>query len=246
MNSNYALRRLLPNFFTFANMFCGFIAVVAVHQQNYYIAVLLIAIAAVADSLDGLMARLTKTSSRFGVELDSLADVISFGFAPAFLIYSTELYQLHPWGLLAAGLFLFAGAFRLARFNIELVGYDKNYFKGLPIPTSALTLTSFVFLRTSWENHSPISAYTSLLLVISLAYLMVSHIKYDTLPAITIEGLKQKPVFTAFLFIALILTIATQGTALFYVFIIFIVFGIFRYIISFFKSGANSQLNTPK
>ena len=237
MNLNYALRRMLPNFFTFANMFCGFAAVVSVHQQNYYTAVALIAIAAVADSLDGLMARLTKTSSKFGVELDSLADVISFGFAPAFLIYATDLHQIHPWGLLASGVFMFAGAFRLARFNVELVGFDKNYFRGLPIPTSALTLTSFVFLHTLWENSSPYTSYSSLALVIALSYLMISHIKYDTLPAITFEGLKQKPVFTAFLLISLLVTIWTEGMALFYVFTIFIVFGIFRHILSFFKRG---------
>ena len=224
MDLRYSVRRTLPNMCTFANMLGGFIAVILISQNNYILAMLFIALATIADALDGVMARLTKTSSKFGVELDSLADVISFGFAPAFLLYATHLNHFGNWGILAAGTFLFAGAFRLARFNVELVGFDKNYFNGLPIPTAALTVISFEYMHQLGAGTSPVSDFASLLLILSVAFLMVSHVKYDTLPALSVEGLKRKPLFILFLLASLAVVIISRGYATFYVFILFNIF----------------------
>jgi CDP-diacylglycerol--serine O-phosphatidyltransferase len=226
---------------TFANMLGGFIAVILISQSNYILAMIFIAIATIADALDGVMARLTKTSSKFGVELDSLADVISFGFAPAFLLYTTHLIHFGNWGILAAGAYIFAGAFRLARFNVELVGFDKNYFNGLPIPTAALTVVSFELMHQLGAGSSQVSDFTSLLLVLSVAFLMISHVKYDTLPALTVEGIKRKPYFVLFLLASAIAVIASCGYATFYVFILFNIFGIIRYIFFFFKKGMHAS-----
>ncbi len=241
MDLGYSARRTLPNLCTFANMFCGFIAVILTSQGNYVWATIFIAIASIADALDGVMARLTKTSSKFGVELDSLADVISFGFAPAFLLYTAHLYRFGYWGMLAGGVFVFAGAFRLARFNVELVGFDKNYFNGLPIPTAALTVVSFEFMILFSGSVARQTDFAALLLVLSIAFLMVSHVKYDTLPAFTLEGIKRKPVLVLFLIASAITVIVTRGYATFYVFILFNIFGIMRYIFLFFKKGMQAS-----
>lgn len=122
------LKRALPNFFTFGNMASGFFSVIAAHQGDFVSAVWLIGLAAICDTLDGVAARLTKTSSQFGIELDSIADVVSFGFAPAFLMYTLELHSLGIIGMIGSAIFLIAGGFRLARFNSQLVGFDKSYF----------------------------------------------------------------------------------------------------------------------
>jgi CDP-diacylglycerol--serine O-phosphatidyltransferase len=237
MDLGYSVRRTLPNLCTFANMLGGFVSLILTSKGLYTMAMVFIAFATIADALDGVMARLTKTSSKFGVELDSLADVISFGVAPAFLLYTTHLCHLGSWGVISAGVYVFAGAFRLARFNVELVGFDKNYFNGLPIPTAALTVISFELMHQLRAQGSPISDFGSLLLILSVAFLMVSHVKYDTLPAISIEGIKRKPLFVLFLVASFIAVILSWGYATFYVFILFILFGIIRYIFLFFKKG---------
>jgi len=241
MDLRYSVRRTLPNTCTFGNMFGGFVSVILASQGDYFHAIFFIAIAAIADALDGIMARLTKTSSKFGVELDSLADVISFGFAPAFLMYNAHLKQFGYWGMLVAAVYIFAGAFRLARFNVELVGFDKNYFNGLPIPTAALTIISFEFMHQINNGNPQMTDLTSLLLVLSVAFLMVSHVKYDTLPNFTLAGIKQKPVFISFLIISALTVIWSRGYATFYMFLLFILFGIMRYIFLFFRMGMKAS-----
>jgi len=227
---------VIPNLFTAMNMFCGFFSIINTSQQKYFYAAWLIIIAAIFDLLDGLVARLTRSTSELGIELDSLSDIVSFGIAPAFLIYSVYLFQFEVWGILISSLLLITGGFRLARFNVQLIGFDKKFFKGLPIPTMAITLTSFIltFYREG-ERFSQFHAQLIIPLVILLSVLMVSKIKYDTLPAISIAGLKEKPFMSLFLLLALIAMIVTKGMALFYIFVFIIVMGIFRYIFSLSK-----------
>jgi CDP-diacylglycerol--serine O-phosphatidyltransferase len=222
---------VIPNLFTAMNMFCGFLSIINTSQQKYFYAAWLIIIAAIFDALDGFMARLTKSSSELGVELDSLSDIVSFGTAPAFLIYSIYLYQYDVWGILISSLLLIAGGFRLARFNVQLVGFDKKFFKGLPIPTSAIVLTSFIltFYKES-QGFSELHTQLIIPLVVILSLLMVSKIKYDTLPSISISGFKEKPAQAGFLLVALIVMLITSGKALFYIFVFILVFGIFRHI----------------
>jgi CDP-diacylglycerol--serine O-phosphatidyltransferase len=222
---------IIPNLFTAMNMFCGFLSIVNTSQQKYFYAAWLIIIAAIFDALDGFMARLTKSSSELGVELDSLSDVVSFGTAPAFLIYSIYLFQYEVWGILISSLLLLAGGFRLARFNAQLVGFDKKFFKGLPIPTAAMVLISFILTFYNEEiGFSEFYAGMIIPLVIIISLLMVSKIKYDTLPSISAREFKEKPAAYIFLILGLIALIVTKGKALFYIFVIILLFGILRHV----------------
>jgi CDP-diacylglycerol--serine O-phosphatidyltransferase len=222
---------IIPNLFTAMNMFCGFLSIINTSQQRYFYAAWLIIIAAMFDMLDGLVARLTNSSSELGVELDSLSDVVSFGTAPALLIYSTHLIQYDVWGVLISSLLLIAGGFRLARFNVQLVGFDKKFFKGLPIPTAAIALTSFILtFYKEGVGFSELYAQFIIPLVILLSLLMVSKIKYDTLPAISVSSFKEKPLTAIFLALALIAMLITKGKALFYIFVIILLFGILRHV----------------
>lgn len=222
---------VIPNLFTAMNMFCGFLSILNTSQQKYFYAAWLLIIAAIFDALDGLVARLTNSSSELGIELDSLSDIVSFGAAPAFLIYTIHLFQYDVLGILISSLFLIAGGFRLARFNVQLVGFDKKFFKGLPIPTAAIVLTSFIltFYKTG-EVFSEFYSDLIIPLVIILSLLMVSKIKYDTIPSLSVHGIKEKPFTALFLIIAIALSIGTNGKAIFFIFVFVILFGILRHI----------------
>ncbi|NWF87944.1 MAG: CDP-diacylglycerol--serine O-phosphatidyltransferase [Ignavibacteriaceae bacterium] len=227
---------IIPNLFTAMNMFCGFLSIINTSQQKYFYAAWLIIIAAIFDALDGFMARLTKSSSELGVELDSLSDVVSFGTAPAFLIYSIYLFQYEVLGILISSLLLIAGGFRLARFNVQLVGFDKKFFKGLPIPTAAIVLISFIL--TFYNTTTGFSEFHSkfiIPIVIILSLLMVSKVKYDTIPSLSIKGFKANPLASTFALLAILLLIITRGQALFYIFVFILVFGIFRHVYYFAK-----------
>ena len=230
MNRPRLTPSVIPNLFTAMNMFCGFLSVINSAQNNYIYSAWLIIIAAIFDALDGMMARLTNSSSELGVELDSLSDVVSFGTAPAFLIYKTYLYQFNSLGVLISSLLLIAGGFRLARFNVQLVGFDKSYFKGLPIPSSGITISAFVlaYYRQGAGFSLPYSDFI-IPLVLVLSYLMVSTIKYDTLPKFTLRGIKEKPFHFVFVFLAAVILIVSSGKALIYIFVFMILFGIFRH-----------------
>jgi CDP-diacylglycerol--serine O-phosphatidyltransferase len=128
---------LLPNIFTTGNLFVGFYSIIASVLGRYELAAVAILIGGLFDSLDGKIARWTHTTSRFGVEYDSLSDLVTFGMAPAILSFLWALQPFRRIGWLAAFLFVVAGAFRLARFNANVEVVDKKYFVGLPIPAGA-------------------------------------------------------------------------------------------------------------
>lgn len=213
------------------NMFSGFLSIINASQGKFIDAAWLIIVAAIFDALDGLVARLTKSSSELGVELDSLSDIISFGAAPAFLIYSTYLNNFNVWGIIISSLLMIAGGFRLARFNIQLVGFNKEYFKGLPIPSSAITISAFIlaYYETGIGFSKPYSEFV-IPLVLVLSILMVTKIRYDTIPKPSLSEIKSKPFTFIFLIAAIILLFVTKGKALFYIFVFIILFGIFRHI----------------
>jgi CDP-diacylglycerol---serine O-phosphatidyltransferase len=128
---------LLPTFFTAGNLFFGFYSLVQAARGNFEMAAVLIILAGVLDGLDGRIARLTGTTSEFGLQFDSLADVVSFGIAPAFLAYQWSLWPLRQLGLFLAFLFVVCAAMRLARFNLQTHASDRRYFAGLPSPPAA-------------------------------------------------------------------------------------------------------------
>jgi CDP-diacylglycerol--serine O-phosphatidyltransferase len=234
MNRFRVTRSVIPNLFTAMNMFSGFLSIINADQGKYDYAAILIIIAAIFDALDGIMARLTKSSSELGVELDSLSDVVSFGAAPAFLIYSTYLHNFNATGIVLSSLILIAGGFRLARFNVQLVGFNKEYFTGLPIPSSGITIAAFVL---AYYDHGFSEPYSNFIIpmVIVLSFLMVSKVKYNTIPNPSINELRKKPLQYIFILTAVVLLIITSGKALFYIFVFIILFGIFRYIFNKFS-----------
>ena len=181
---------VLPNLFTLSSIFCGFYACVLCAQQgagegDFNLAALLIVFAAFFDTIDGRVARLTRTQSAFGVQIDSLADVSSFGVAPALLAYSKELYRLDLFGALAAFAFLACGAIRLARFNVLATaqsGAPKKpgkYIVGLPIPGAAGLLVSLLVAMEAVPGvPSDLKVSLTLGAVLLLAGLMVSTLRF--------------------------------------------------------------------
>jgi CDP-diacylglycerol--serine O-phosphatidyltransferase len=218
-------------------MFCGFLSIITASNGNYNYAAWLIIVAAIFDALDGLVARLTNSSSELGVELDSLSDIVSFGAAPSFLIYATYLNQFDNVGIILSSLILIAGGFRLARFNVQLVGFEKSFFLGLPIPTAALTITSFVL---AFYNDGFAQPYSDVVipLVVVLSYLMVSNIRYESIPKFSLKGVKDKPFHFVFLLLGAILVLVMYTEGLFYTFILMIQIGIFRYIYNLIRKRA--------
>lgn len=235
MNRFRVTPSIIPNLFTAMNMFSGFFSIISASQGNFIYAGWLIIIAAIFDTLDGFMARLTKSSSELGVELDSLSDVISFGAAPSFLLYTTYFHQFETSGVIISSLPLIAGGFRLARFNVQLVGFDKKYFTGLPIPSSALTIVSFIL---SYYNNGfgEIEKQLILPMVLILSFLMVSKVKYDTLPKFSLREIRRNPLLYIAYFIALVVLILYTVKGLFFIFVFMIVFGIFRQIFKYFSN----------
>jgi CDP-diacylglycerol--serine O-phosphatidyltransferase len=179
---------LIPSLFTTGNLICGFFSIVSTFNGDYFKAALFIILANVLDGLDGLVARMTRTTSQFGVELDSLADLVSFGVAPAVLVYYWALVPWSTWGWLAACLYVVCGALRLARFNVQIKNVEKSHFVGLPIPAAAEMIVATILLYYSLGGEGAASKEVILLLVIYLlAGLMVSNFTYFSL--------KQKLVF---------------------------------------------------
>src|SRR6476619_169204 len=168
---------ILPTLFTVGNLFCGYLSVWCSIRGTFETAAILIIAAAVLDMLDGRIARLTNSASRFGEEYDSLADLVSFGVAPAVLAYSWGLADFHRLGWMASFLFVVCGSMRLARFNIQTHVADKRYFVGLPIPMAAGTLAGIVLATPERLVSRPWMAGL-LVLTILLSYLMISTIRY--------------------------------------------------------------------
>lgn len=149
---------LLPNAFTTGNLFAGFYAIVMAMNGEFQWAAIAIFLAMFLDSLDGRVARLTNSQSTFGEQYDSLADMISFGAAPALVIYSWALTGLGKWGWLAAFIYVAGAALRLARFNTNIQVVDRRYFQGLPSPAAAALVAGLVWLATDWHNAHWIAA----------------------------------------------------------------------------------------
>jgi CDP-diacylglycerol---serine O-phosphatidyltransferase len=180
---------LLPSLLTVANLFCGYACVVYSTRADFDTAALFIGIAMILDTLDGFFARLTNSSSAFGVELDSLADVVSFGLAPAILAFTWGLWPLQRLGWAAGFLFVAAAAMRLARFNVQsattTASTDKRYFVGMPSPAAASVIAATVFWYPS-GLHLRETALPALAMVLVPAFLMVSTIRFRSVKAMDV------------------------------------------------------------
>jgi CDP-diacylglycerol--serine O-phosphatidyltransferase len=180
---------VIPALFTVGNVFCGYLSLDATTKGRYDLAAGLIFLAGFLDSLDGRVARMTGSTSAFGEQLDSLADVLSFGLAPAFLVYHWSLASYERLGLFASFLFLVCGACRLARFNVQLHVVDKRWFVGLPIPAGAGALCGLI-----WVIPEPVAdpRVGALFLGITLAlgFLMVSTFRYRSFKDVDLRSRK--------------------------------------------------------
>lgn len=194
---------LLPNLFTTGALFAGFYAITSAMGGRYETSVIAIFVAMILDGLDGRVARLTNTQSEFGAQYDSLSDMVSFGMAPALVMYIWAFSSLGKVGLFAAFVHTAGGALRLARFNTQLASADKRYFQGLPSPAAAAIIAGFIWICLEHDYDINLIKYIAVPLIISTGLLMVSNFRYSSFKEIDLKG--RVPFFVA---IALMLAIA--------------------------------------
>ena len=212
---------ILPNLLTTGNLLCGFWAIISVFQEQFYYAAVAILLAAVFDAFDGKVAKLSGATSKFGVQYDSLADLVSFGVAPALLAFSWALRPYGKFGWLAAFTFVACGAIRLARYNVLASAGETKYFKGVPIPVAAamIALTIHLYLRlieTGWIKDVVI-----LVMIYVLAFLMVSNIRYYSFKEL---GLAKRKPLSSFVFVVLsLIVIVMEPTVVLSAFVLFYV-----------------------
>lgn len=198
---------LLPSLLTTGNLFCGFLALILTTQQRFTEASVAVFVAMVLDLLDGKVARLTKTTSQFGVEFDSLADVVSFCVAPAFMLYMLALAPLGRAAWLGAFLFVICGALRLARFNVYTGVVDRRYFVGLPTPAAAGMVVAVVLLL----DGEPLERWQASVIAVGtylVALLMVSTFRYYSFKEI--DFAQRRPVGLLLLVVLGVLIVATH------------------------------------
>ena len=221
---------LLPNMITTAGMFSGFYAIVAAMDGRFEAAAVAIFIAMVLDGLDGRVARLTNTQSEFGVQYDSLADMVSFGLAPALVVYEWSLKFMisvgwAKFGWLAAFIYAASAALRLARFNSQVATAEKAYFRGLPSPSAAGVLAGLVWAATDFGLTGESMVYVAFVLTVSMGLLMVSNIRYYSFKEL---NFKNRVPFVAILIVMLVYAFASidPPKVLFSGFLIYAIFGI--------------------
>jgi CDP-diacylglycerol--serine O-phosphatidyltransferase len=216
---------LLPNTLTLCGMFSGFFAIMSAINGNFLYAAWAIVIANIFDGLDGWIARLTNTSTRFGIELDSLSDLVAFGVAPSIMMYKWALGPFGRLGWAAAFLFVACGALRLARFNVQTGTPGSKSFKGMPIPGAATMLSSVViFYYEFWDGLPPKLVFFPAITII-LSLLMVSTLKYHGLKEIDFREKKPFRFLVIFVLILFVLLIHPP-TAIFIFAMSYLVWGI--------------------
>ncbi|WP_417897956.1 CDP-diacylglycerol--serine O-phosphatidyltransferase [Bacillus haimaensis] len=222
----------IPNMFTLGNLFCGFLSIGFAANAQYSNAAILILIGMMLDSMDGRLARMLKADSNLGKELDSLADVVTFGVAPSFLVYYTYFYQFGLLGLAIAGLFPLFGAYRLARFNVSPPNSSGKYFTGVPITAAG----GIMALLTLFGNYIPQIVTT--VIFTALCFLMVSRLKIPSFKEVPLP--KYGTIVTVFL--GCLLFIIYQGTYQQYPYLIYIAIPLYiAYLAYRFVKGKNKK-----
>jgi CDP-diacylglycerol--serine O-phosphatidyltransferase len=222
---------LLPNAFTTAGLFCGFYAIVMAMGQKFDYAAIAIFAAMLLDSIDGRVARLTHTQSEFGAQYDSLADMVSFGAAPALVVYVWALQGMGKLGWLAAFVYCAGGALRLARFNTNIGVVDKRYFQGLPSPAAAALVAGFIWLmqdlgyagaELSWAAWT-ITLYAGLTMVTNVPFYSFKDINYR----------KSVPFIAIFLIVLAFVAVAGDPPKV--LFSLFVLYGLSGYVVYFWR-----------
>ncbi|HUA36521.1 MAG TPA: CDP-diacylglycerol--serine O-phosphatidyltransferase [Candidatus Binataceae bacterium] len=179
---------LVPATITSLGLLSGFYSMVSAVNGHFELAAVMIILAFFCDGLDGRVARISKTSSQFGVEYDSLCDVVAFGAAPAMLSYVWALKTIGSFGVAVSGLFLLCGALRLARFNVQTATLDKRRFVGLPIPGAALLIATTALAYSYFEFESPRAlCFVMVPITLALAWLMISRVPYPSFKSMQLD-----------------------------------------------------------
>lgn len=216
---------LLPNLFTVTALFAGFYAVVVAMEGRFDNAAIAIFVAMIMDSLDGRIARMTHTQTAFGAQFDSLSDMVSFGIAPALVVYSWALIHVGKVGWLAAFIYAVAVALRLARFNTQLSKKpDKRYFQGLASPAGAATIASMVWVGQDYGLQGMTVNLIAAVITVMIGFLMVSNFRYRSFKDLNLKG---KVPFIVILFIVLVYVLISidPPQVLFALFIIYALSG---------------------
>lgn len=217
---------LLPNLFTTAALFCGFYAIISSINGKFETAAIAIFVAMVLDGIDGRVARLTNTESDFGAEFDSLADMVSFGLAPALIIYLWSLSTLGKIGWLVSFIYVACAALRLARFNTQASHSDKRYFQGLASPAAAAVVAGLIWNGELIKEFIsvPTLQYLALATTLLAGLLMVSNVRYHSFKGVNWRS--KVPFFTILMFVfALVFVSAEPALVLFAGFLVYALSG---------------------
>jgi CDP-diacylglycerol--serine O-phosphatidyltransferase len=217
LKADGALRRgvyLVPATITSIGLLSGFYSMVSAVSGHFEVAAVMIVIAFVCDGLDGRIARASRTSSQFGVEYDSLSDVVAFGVAPAMLAYSWALKPIGSLGIGVSGLFVLCSALRLARFNVQTATADKSRFVGLPVPGAAVMISGLSLAYSYFELDSPRMLCTFMVpITLALGGLMISRVPYPSFKTIKVEKRAQVELVVTMMVFAAMLFAMPQLTA---------------------------------
>lgn len=211
---------LLPNLFTTAALFAGFYAIVASMGERFEAAAVAIFVAMVLDGVDGRIARMTQTQSAFGAEYDSLADMVSFGLAPALVVYAWSLSWVGKLGWLAAFIYAAGAALRLARYNTQVASADKRYFQGLPSPSGAALLAALVWLGDDYGITGQAAVGVTMAVTLGAGLLMVSKFRYHSFKELDLRG---RVPFVAILAVVLVFVFISSHPPL----VLFLLFAVY-------------------
>ncbi len=218
---------LLPNAFTTAALFCGFYAIVMAMNLKFSEAAIAIFVAMVLDSLDGRVARMTNTQSEFGAQYDSLSDMVSFGAAPALVVYEWSLRGMGKLGWIAAFVYCVGGALRLARFNTNMTIVDKRYFQGLPSPAAAALVAGFVWLMDDLRFAGADLSWASWVITMYAGMTMVTNVPFYSFKDFHFR--KAVPFIAILLVVAIIVAISSDPPKV--LFGVFVLYGLSGYVV---------------
>ena len=233
---------LLPNAFTTAALFSGFFAIVQAMNLRFEIAAIAIFCSMVLDSLDGLVARMTNTQSEFGAEYDSLADMVSFGAAPALVMYEWALRGLGRWGWVAAFVYVACAALRLARFNTNIDVVDKGVFQGLPSPASAALVAGFVWVFDDLRYIGSDLAWPGWIITLYAGLSMVSNSPFYSLKSINIR--KSVPFIVVVLIVLGFVAISSDPPK--WLFAMFVAYGLSGHLLWLWRRARGRQATPVK
>ncbi len=230
------MKGIFPGTFTMGNAVCGFLALLSAYEGDVTTACWLVILAGFLDGLDGKVARFSGSSSSFGIELDSLADFLSFGVAPAFIVYTLKLHAMGKWGWIIGIVYIMASGYRLARFNVLADTDEKKEFMGLPVPGAALALVSFIIMSYYLWGSLQYSEYL-VSMIILFAALMVSQVEYDSFP--DKFNTRRNRIKLLFVLVAAAAALYKPRLLLFPIFASYIITGLIREAYRFFYLGVD-------